>query len=196
MTISRITALLPRAVAAIAVLLYATAASAHPGAGGHASVGFLAGFVHPLTGADHLVAMLAVGAWGAIAVRPAWLAPAAFAACLALGALAGAAGARVPAVEPMIALSLLVAGLLVARRQSLPWPAAAAIAGTFAFFHGAAHGAELPHAAPLAGMLLASAGLLGAGMALARLAQRKPSLITACGVGAGAFGAALLAQLA
>lgn len=186
---------LPRIVLPATLLVASTAASAHPGALAHAHAGFLAGFVHPLTGPDHLLAMLALGVWSALAVRPAWLAPAAFVALLAAGALAGFAGLAVPGVEPMIAASLLALGLLLAQRRTLAWPAAAALAGGFAFFHGAAHGAELAGDAPLAtlaGLLLASACLHLAGMALGRAAGQARWLTLLAGSAVGAFGAALL----
>jgi urease accessory protein len=187
--------LFPRIVLPAALLAASTAASAHPGALAHAHAGFLAGFVHPLTGPDHLLAMLALGVWSALAVRPAWLAPAAFVALLAAGALAGFAGLAIPGVEPMIAASLLAIGLLLAQRRTLAWPLAAALAGGFAFFHGAAHGAELAGGAPLAtlaGLLLASAGLHLAGMALGRAAAQARWLTVLAGSAVGVFGAVLL----
>jgi urease accessory protein len=187
--------LFPRIVLPAALLAASTAASAHPGALAHAHAGFLAGFVHPLTGPDHLLAMLALGVWSALAVRPAWLAPAAFVALLAAGALAGFAGLAIPGVEPMIAASLLAIGLLLAQRRTLAWPLAAALAGGFAFFHGAAHGAELAGGAPLAtlaGLLLASAGLHLAGMALGRAAAQVRWLTVLAGSAVGVFGAVLL----
>lgn len=177
-----------------------TAASAHTGAGAHDHSAFLAGLMHPLAGPDHLAAMLAVGMWSALAVRPAWLAPAGFVALLAAGALAGFAGLQVPAVEPMIAASLLVLGLLVAARRGLPLAAAVALAGGFAFFHGAAHGAELAGGQQwlaLAGMLLASAGLHVAGMAIARLVlERHRWLPRVSGAAVALLGATLLVRLA
>ena len=129
---------------ALAALAAPALALAHPGSlADHAHAGFAAGFAHPFTGLDHLAAMLAVGVWSALAVRPVWVAPMAFVVMLAAGALAGFGGLAVPMVEPMIAASLLVIGLLVATRARLPLWAAAAAAGGFAFFHGAAHGLEL-----------------------------------------------------
>lgn len=173
-------------------------ALAHPG--GHAHTSFAAGFLHPLTGLDHLAAMLAVGLWSALAVRPLWLAPAAFVALLGAGALAGFAGVAVPAVEPMIAASLLAIGLLLATRRRLPWAAAAALAGGFAFFHGAAHGVELAgdgHFATLAGMLAASALLHAAGISIARAVSARQHWLPLLSGGATAlFGAALLVRLA
>lgn len=182
-----------------------TAASAHTGDAVHAHTGFFAGLLHPLTGADHLAAMLAVGMWSALAVRPAWVAPAAFVALLTAGALAGFAGVQVPAVEPMIAASLLVLGLMVAVRQRslhtlrglVP---AIALVGGFAFFHGAAHGNELAGGQPwlaLAGMLVASAGLHVAGMAIGHLAlERHRWLPRVSGAAVALLGVAMMARLA
>lgn len=189
-----------RLLVAGALAAATAAASAHTGAAPHDHAGFVAGFLHPLTGADHLAAMLAVGLWSALAVRPAWAAPAAFVALLALGAGAGFAGLAVPAIEPMIAASLLVIGLLVATRRQLPLAAAAGIAGAFAFFHGAAHGNELAdgaQVAALAGMVLATAGLHGIGLALGRLLMTRHAwLPRLSGLAVASFGALLLTRLA
>ncbi|MFO1191146.1 MAG: HupE/UreJ family protein [Rhodoferax sp.] len=153
--------------------------SAHTGAnaGAHHPAGFLDGFLHPLTGPDHLAAMLAVGCWSALAARRLWQAPLAFAGMLLVGALAGLSGLAVPAVEPAIAASLLVLGLLVATRARMPGAAAMALVGAFAIFHGVAHGAELAGDgqawAPLAGMLLATVGLHLAGLGLGLLLRAR-----------------------
>ncbi len=179
-------------------------ALAHPGHGAedalHAGAGFLDGFIHPFTGLDHLAAMLAVGVWSALAVRPVWLAPAAFVALLTAGAAAGFAGVAVPAVEPMIAASLLVLGLLVAWRRHLPLALAAGLTGVFAFFHGAAHGAELAGGSQwlaLAGMVIATALLHAAGVVLGRMVMaRHRWLAVAGGAGTALLGAAMLARLA
>lgn len=184
-----------------AAMLLPTLALAHTGVGTpHGHGAFFDGLLHPLTGLDHLAAMLALGIWSALAVRPAWLAPATFVLLLAAGALAGFAGIAVPAVEPMIAVSLLVIGLLLARRQQLPLTACAALAGGFAFFHGAAHGSELAAggAAPaLAGLLISSALLHLAGMALGRYALLgRRALSTAAGSAVALLGSALLLGLA
>ncbi len=183
-----------------ALSLAATAASAHPSAIAHAHDGFLAGLVHPLTGADHLAAMLAVGLWSALAVRPAWIAPLAFVAMLVLGAFAGFAGFAVPAVESMIAASLLVLGLLVATRRGLPLAVAASLVGGFAFFHGAAHGVELGDSgqlAALAGMVVTTAALHATGMAIGHLLRTRDAwLPRIAGSGVALFGAALLLRLA
>ena len=153
-----------------------TWALAHTGHDQSALTGLTEGFLHPLTGLDHLAAMLAIGVWSAIAVRPVWLAPLAFVLMLALGALLGFAGVHVPAIEPMIAASLLVIGLLMAWRRGMPWAAAAAVASVFAVFHGAAHGSEMagsPTWSALAGMVMGSALLHGAGVLIGqRMAGR------------------------
>lgn len=188
----------------LAALLLPALALAHPGHGAddvmHSNAGFLDGLIHPFTGLDHLAAMLAVGVWSALAVRPVWLAPAAFVALLTAGAAAGFAGVAVPAVEPMIAASLLVLGLLVAWRRHLPLALAAGLTGVFAFFHGAAHGTELAGGSQwlaLAGMVIATAVLHAAGVALGHVVMaRHRWLAVAGGAGTALLGAVLLARLA
>jgi len=180
-------------------------AAAHTGAdaGAHHGMGFVAGLLHPFTGLDHLLAMVAVGLWSALAMpgpRRA-VAPLAFALTLGVGALAGMAGVAVPAIEPMIAASLLVLGLLLGARRTLPATATAALAGGFALFHGAAHGLELSGAASpaaaLLGMLLGTAALHLAGLALgAGIARRHVWWARIAGAGVAGFGAVLLTQLA
>ena len=107
--------------------------------------------------------MLAVGLWSALTARRAWpdllWAPLGFAALLLAGAVAGLAGVQLPLVEPMIAASLLVLGLLVLTQWRLPGLAGAALVGVFALFHGTAHGHEL---AGESGAALTLAGMLGA----------------------------------
>lgn len=184
-----------------AVLLLPAVALAHTGDGApHGHNAFLSGLLHPLTGTDHLAAMLALGVWSVLAVRPVWLAPAAFVLMLGAGAVAGLAGLAVPAVEPMIAVSLLVIGLLVARRQQLPLALAATLAGLFAFFHGVAHGTELAASSPLpalGGMLTGTLLLHLAGMALGRHVLRRQRMLRAAAGGAVALlGSVLLLGLA
>ncbi|GKT25775.1 HupE/UreJ family protein [Acidovorax sp. SUPP3334] len=198
-------------VSAAALLLLPVLAFAHPGHGAedalHADAGFLdglvhpfTGLVHPFTGLDHLAAMLAVGVWSALAVRPVWLAPAAFVALLTAGATAGFLGVAVPAVEPMIAASLLVLGLLVAWRRHLAMPLAAGLAGAFAFFHGAAHGTELGGSGQwlaLAGMVIATAALHATGIALGHaVIARHRWLAVMAGASTALLGATLLVRMA
>ncbi|WP_092132759.1 HupE/UreJ family protein [Polaromonas sp. YR568] len=193
-----------RALMALAAMLPA-AAFAHTGVDGHAHLGFMTGFLHPLTGMDHLAAMVAVGLWSALAARRAgpellW-GPLGFAGMLLVGALLGLQGAQIPAVEPMIAASLLVTGLLVVTRWHVPGVAAALIVGVFAVFHGLAHGYELAEApsawATLSGMLAATVLLHLTGL-LAGWALRSANawLPRAAGAGVAIFGVTLLAQLA
>jgi urease accessory protein len=194
----------PAFVALIAAVL-PLAASAHVGVDGGLHHGFVTGFVHPLTGVDHLAAMLAVGLWSALSARRAWpdllWAPLGFAGMLLTGALAGLAGLQLPGVEPMIAASLLVLGLLVVTQRRLPALAAAALVGAFAVFHGIAHGHELAGesdaALTLAGMLAATVLLhlagIGIGWSLRHANRWLPRL---AGAAVAVLGAALLGGLA
>ena len=180
-------------------------ASAHTVVEAHSHSGFISGFVHPLFGLDHLAAMVAVGLWSALAARSAgrdllW-GPVGFAALLLVGAVLGLQGVALPAVEPMIAASLLITGLLVVSRLRVPGLVAALGVGVFAVFHGVAHGYELAGSASawwtLAGMLTATVLLHSAGLAAGwALRHRHVWLARAAGAGVAAFGGALLAQMA
>ena len=109
--------------------------------------GFISGFTHPILGWDHVVAMVAVGLWGAFLGAPAiWLLPIVFPMVMALGAVLGILGIPVPAVEVGIAGSAVVLGLLIVLKARLPLWSAALIVAAFAIFHGYAHGTELPDA--------------------------------------------------
>jgi len=118
-------------------------ADAHPG---HRDVhGFVQGLVHPVSGVDHILAMVMVGVFAAqLGGRAIWLVPASFVAVMLLGGVLGVAGLHVPFLEFGIALSVLVLGSIVAFRLSAAVPAAMALVGCFALFHGFAHGAEIP----------------------------------------------------
>ena len=199
--------LITTAAAAAALPLSALAHVGADGGGHHHFLDSLThAFAHPFTGADHLAAMLAVGAWSALtmpSLRTAWRAPAAFVALLVAGALAGFAGLWVPGVEPMIGASVLVLGLLVLVQQKLPWGAAAALAGVFAFFHGAAHGFELAGDNGLAaigaltGIALGSATLHICGMVLGHaVMQRHQWAAKLGGAATAALGAFMLTKLA
>lgn len=114
--------------------------------------GLVSGLLHPLTGPDHMIAMVAVGIWGAQLGAPAiWILPITFPIVMALGGVLGILQVPLPFQEPVIALSALVLGIAVATRLKMPFAFAAVIVAVFAIFHGYAHGVELPHAAsPLA----------------------------------------------
>lgn len=189
----------------IAASALSMSASAHTGVEAHSHSGFISGFVHPLFGLDHLAAMVAVGLWSALAARKAgpelaW-GPVGFAAMLLVGAVLGLQGVMVPAVEPMIAASLLVTGLLVVSRLQVPGLVAALGVGAFALFHGVAHGLELAgetSAWPtLAGMLTATVLLHCAGLAAGwALRQRTVWISSTAGMAVALMGGALLAQMA
>ncbi len=110
--------------------------------------GFINGFIHPILGLDHVIAMVAVGLWGAFLGKPAiWILPVVFPLVMALGGALGVAGVDIPYIEAGIALSGIVIGLAVAFAIRPPIWIAAIIVGAFAIFHGHAHGTELPNSA-------------------------------------------------
>jgi urease accessory protein len=185
-------------------LLLPGLAFAHIGAdaGLHHGSAFFRGLVHPFTGLDHMAAMICVGIWSMQSFGHArgkvWVVPIAFAVLLLAGGEIGSAGASfLPIVEPMIAASLLVLGLLVAVHARLPLPAAAAMVGVFALFHGAAHGSELPAAqaqAALSGMVAGTMLLHISGMLLGRhVLARNIWLPRIAGTAVAAAGLGLLA---
>ncbi|MEE2820794.1 MAG: HupE/UreJ family protein [Pseudomonadota bacterium] len=107
--------------------------------------GFITGFSHPIIGFDHLVAMIAVGLWGAfLGDRAFWMLPIVFPSIMAVGAAVGIMGFELPLVELMIALSGVVLGALIALRFKASLAIAMVLVGIFALFHGYAHGTEMP----------------------------------------------------
>lgn len=138
----------------------------------HESAGSVSGFVHPFSGLDHVLAMLALGLWaGQRGGRALWVLPGTFVAMIAIGGFLGASGIHVPFVEHGIVVSVIVLALLVAVPARLSLATSAAVVGLFALFHGHAHGVEMPaNASGLAygaGFMLASAVLHGIGVAVA-----------------------------
>ncbi len=132
---------LTRAIAC-GFLFAPTLAHAHPG---HAVSGLTHGFSHPLSGLDHLLAMLAVGLWaGQLGGRARWQVPAAFLGVMILGGMLGMVGVSIPALEQGILTSVLVLGVLIAAAVRLPAEGSVAIVSAFALFHGIAHGGEMP----------------------------------------------------
>ena len=124
------------------LLLWPLVAWAHVESG--QAGGFLSGLSHPVSGLDHVVAMVAVGLWGAQLGIPAlWVLPVAFPMLMAFGGMLGLVGFPLPGVEIGIALSAVVLGVLVLGRVRLPLAAAVAVVAFFAVFHGHAHGTEL-----------------------------------------------------
>lgn len=173
-------------------------ALAHTGIGGHGS-GFAAGFLHPMLGLDHMLAMLGVGVWAAqLGKRATRMVPMAFVAVMVAGAALALSGAALPMVEFGIAGSVLVIGALIALGTRMPVALAMTIAGVFALFHGQAHGTELPgFAHPVAygaGFVAATALLQAAGVGIALVvrggAARLP--VRLAGAAMAAVGGGLL----
>ncbi|HEX5023413.1 MAG TPA: HupE/UreJ family protein [Candidatus Binatia bacterium] len=176
------------------------AALAHPG---HDGAGGLAhGFVHPLTGIDHVLAMIAVGVLAAqYGGRALWLVPMSFLVAMAAAGAIGMAGIPVQIVEAGIGLSVVVLGLMIAFQIKPPTLVARIVVGFFALFHGYAHGSEMPGGLAglsfAAGFLGATALLLGAGVGLGLLLQRRTlsrRLIRAGGGAMALIGIAVLAS--
>jgi len=135
------------AVMAAAVWLWPLGALAHVGQG-DVGGGFIAGVEHPIFGLDHVVAMVAVGIWGAQLGAPAiWVLPVTFPLVMAFGGVLGGLGVPIPGIEVGIALSAIGLGCMVAFAARPPLQIAAILVGLFAIFHGYAHGAELPQSA-------------------------------------------------
>lgn len=185
----------------LVLLLAASPALAHEGEG--IAGGFISGLTHPIFGWDHVVAMVAVGLWGAFLGKPAiWILPIVFPLVMAVGAAMGVAGIPVPQVETGIALSGVVLGLLVALAVKAPLWVASVIVGIFAIFHGHAHGTELPDAAnPAAyavGFVISTGLLHMAGIAFGYLTAVPMGTyaVRAAGVVIAAVGAAFLAGIA
>jgi len=127
----------------LAFLIFPETASAHS-AGGE-SAGFATGLTHPISGWDHILAMVAVGLWGAQLGRPAiWILPVTFPMVMAFGGMLGLLGIGLPGIEFGIALSAIALGFAVFREAKPKLWIAAVIVGVFAIFHGHAHGTELP----------------------------------------------------
>ena len=136
-----------RTLLAAALVLAPGVALAHPGLPGHTH-DLTSGFLHPLGGIDHVLAMVAVGVLAAqLGGRALWAVPASFVAMMAAAGLAGMSGSPLPMTEAGIALSIIVLGGALALRLSMPIAAAMALVGFFAIFHGYAHGLATPETA-------------------------------------------------
>ncbi len=150
-------------------------ALAHTGVG--ETTGFIHGVSHPIGGADHLLAMLAIGLWASqIGGRALWAVPCTFVAVMILGGILGFSGVTVPFIEEGILISVLIFGVLIAGAFKLPLVYSVLIVGFFAIFHGHAHGAEMPVAIGaslyIVGFAFATAILHLAGISLGVLLQK------------------------
>ena len=168
---------------------------------GHGTLGFAHGFSHPISGIDHILAMVAVGIFAAnLGGRALWAVPLTFMTLMAVGGALGIAGMTLPFVEIGIALSIVVLGLAVAVRYQWPVAAAMSLVGLFAIFHGHAHGTEMPvdasGAAYALGFVLAT-GLLhlagvSVGLGISQVGARYSRRITQAGGAAVAVAGVLV----
>jgi urease accessory protein len=180
--------------AVLAVVACVSSALAH--VGGHA-VGFTGGLAHPFGGLDHVLAMVAVGLWASqLGGRALWLLPAIFAAVMAVGAIMGAGGVALPAIELGIGGSVVVLGVAVAFGLQLPAASGAALVGLFALFHGYAHGSEAAgfSFAYGAGLIVATLALHAFGLGIG-FATRQPLLLRTAGGAIATVGLLLLIRL-
>ncbi len=185
---------------AAAFVLAPTAALAHAGHGD--ANGLMQGFMHPITGIDHVLAMVAVGVLAArLGGRALWLVPLSFVGVMVVGGALGTAGIQLPLAELGVAMSVVVFGLLIALPFRLQKPAAVALAGFFALFHGYVHGTEMPAAASalyfatgfIASTTLLHATGLGLGLQFGLETGRLGRLVVQAGGGVAAvFGVAIL----
>ena len=164
----------------LAALLTASIAHAHTGVGD--TNGFVHGFTHPISGIDHVLAMVAVGLWASQLGRPAWwILPIVFPTAMAAGGVLGWLNAPVPAIELGIALSVLVLGCLIGLSVKPDFRVSVPLVAAFAIFHGYAHGVELPEtASPAAygsGFTLATAFLHVSGLAIGWLGTNVGTLV-------------------
>lgn len=180
-------------VKTVALLMLAAQASlwAHTGAG--ATSGFAAGFGHPIGGFDHVLAMVAVGLWAAqTGGRALWAVPSAFVGMMLVGGALGIMGIGIPFIETGIVASVIVLGVLIAAGIKAPVALGMAVVGTFAVFHGHAHGTEMPvNAAGLmysVGFAMATAMLHAAGIA-AGMGLNRISVERMVRMGGGAIAA-------
>ena len=187
---------LKKILSTLALLLIPAVAFAHPG---HGDSGWMAGVSHPISGIDHLLAMVAVGLWAAQQQGTArWALPCTFVGTMLVGGVLGFEGLELPALESGIAASVLALGLAVALAVRPPLSLAMAATALFALFHGVAHGLELPEMsspwAYAAGFVVATATLHALGYAVVRvLPQAAAPLVRVAGVASAATGVWLLA---
>jgi len=184
-----------RLPALLMLALLALPAWAHEQSG--QAAGFVSGLLHPLSGPDHVLAMVAVGLWGAQLGAPAiWLLPVTFPLVMAFGGFLGLLGVPLPGVELGIAASAILLGAMVATEARPPLWQAAALVAFFAVFHGHAHGTELPAGESgllySVGFVVATGGLHATGIAIGLIHRWRSGRIALRGAGAAVSVAGLL----
>ena len=184
------------ALLTLSLLLIPTLAHAHVGIG--ETSGFLRGIGHPLSGIDHICAMVAVGLWASqMGGRSLWLIPLTFLFVMATGGLLGMSGITLPFVEQGITASVLILGVFIAAAIRVPLAASVTLVGLFALCHGHAHGAEMPASASglqfAMGFVLATAVFhaLGIGLGVAMQKQGRPMVVRFAGLAIICCGACL-----
>ena len=186
----------------LATMLVVSPAFAHTGTGDASGVAL--GFMHPIGGPDHVLAMVAVGLFAALLRgRALWLVPASFIGMMAVGAGLAMAAVHLPVAEIGIGLSVVALGAAIALRLNPPVAAAMAFVGFFAIFHGYAHGAEMPETmsgfAYGIGFMLASVMLHAVGIGLAaaigRIGEFGAPAARAAGSAIAVAGLVLLVQM-
>lgn len=162
---------------------------AHAHMAGGETGGFVNGFEHPLSGWDHILAMVAVGVWGAqLGGQAIWLLPVMFPLVMACGGFLGLIGVPIPGIEIGIALSAVVLGAMVLLECKPPMWLCLTIVSAFAIFHGHAHGSELPAGSNAAlfsiGFVIATGSLHGVGIALGLVHKWRAGKMVLRGAGA------------
>jgi urease accessory protein len=183
---------------ALLLALTPSVAFAHVGIGD--TNGIAHGFLHPVSGVDHILAMVAVGLFAAhLGGRALWLVPLSFVATMAFGGALGMAGVALPYVEIGVGLSVVVLGIIIASRINPPVAIAMALVGFFAVFHGHAHGAEMPETASAlayaAGFIFATLLLHAVGIGAGLLIGRERRITQAAGSAMALAGVAILGWL-
>ena len=174
-------------IAALLVLLWPDTAMAHVESG--EAGGFISGVTHPISGLDHVLAMVAVGLWGAQLGSPAvWMLPVAFPMMMAFGGMLGLIGVPVPGVEIGIAVSGVVLGAMVLGEIKMPIAASIILVGVFAIFHGHAHGTELSEGQNAMlyslGFVISTGTLHAAGIGIGTVHRWKAGKVAVRGAGA------------
>ena len=178
---------------ALSLCMLPTLVFAHPGHDGH---GLITGVVHPWTGMDHLITMLAVGMWGVqLGGRMRWVLPLSFIGMMVIGAALGFGGVQLGAMEQAIAASLCVLGLMFSAAIRFPVVACIALTGCFAVFHGYAHATESLSSSTvsyIAGFVISTAVLHALGFGIAILLRKHQRVMRWAGVAIALSGAVML----